>query len=138
MVPDPDSGARGLIHAVNMEETYRRRLVRGRDFNDWHPQLEQWWAAQDYAAILGLLSEIITAAEALQQYDDREPQAYWYVQAAKAHAHLGDHAAAVSVLERWFRYWPTERIRFDRAPQRMQRLLDAARTATTENPETLF
>jgi tetratricopeptide (TPR) repeat protein len=127
MRPETRTEAGRLIHAVNMDETYRRRQVRGRDLNDWHPQLDAWWAAGDYTAILDLLGEVITAAETLEQYDDREPEAYWYQQAAKAHTVMGDHAAAVAVLERWFQFWPPERIRFDREPERMERRLAAAR-----------
>lgn len=127
MRPESRTEAGRLVHAVNMAETYRRRLVRGQDFNDWHSQLEEWWVAEDYTAILGLLSEIIAAAEGLEQYDDREPQAYWYQQAANAHAALGDHAAAVEVLERWYQFWPPPRIRFDNEPARMDARLVAAR-----------
>ena len=127
MRPETFTEAGRAIHAVNMGETFRRRVVRGQDFNDWHEQLEQWWVVGDYTAILGLLGEIIAAAETLEQYDDREPQAYWYQQAAKAHTALGDHEAAVAMLERWLQFWPPIRIRFDDEPARMEARLTAAR-----------
>lgn len=127
MRPETRTEAGRIIQEINMAETYRRRLVRGRDFNDWHLQLDEWWITEDYESILSLLSEIIAAAETLEQYDDREPQAYWYQQAAKAHTRLGDYAAAVEILERWFQAWPPPRQRFDNEPARMTDRLDAAR-----------
>lgn len=99
MRPVSNTEAERLIHAVNMVETYRRRGVRSRDLNDWHAQLDEWWAVGAHTLILGLLAEVMYVVETLEQYDDREPQAYWYQQAAKAHTALGDHASAVAVLE---------------------------------------
>lgn len=128
MRPETNTEAGRLVHAVNMGETYRRRMVRGQDFNDWHGQLDAWWAVGDYPAILLLLGEIIVAAESLEQYDDREPQAYWYQQAAKAHMEMGDHQSAVEILARWAQFWPSHRIRLDDEPARMDSRLAAARS----------
>ncbi|MGO4382911.1 hypothetical protein AB4Y80_01570 [Specibacter sp. RAF43] len=113
---------------MNTAETYRRRVVRGLDINDWHLELDAWFARGNYWAALDLLAEIMDAVETLEQFDDWEPEAYWYEQAAEAHTRIGEHDKAVAVLERWLQFWPPERIRFDMAPQRMQRKLDAART----------
>jgi len=138
MRPETRTEAGRAIHAVNMAETYRRRVVRGRDVNDWHLELDEWWAMGDFAAVLDLLREIISAMETVEQYDDREPQSYWYVQCAKAHTAIGDHDAAVAVLERWFRFWPPERIRFDNEPARMRARLVAARARAAPGPEALL
>lgn len=128
MQPDAVDAA---IAAINMEECYRRRLVRGRDLNEWHTDLENWILTGQDDTALGFLGEAIAAVETLEQYDDREPQSYWYEKAADIHQERGDHAAASAVLERWMATWPEVRRRRDstrlRIKTRLVRLATLAR-----------
>jgi hypothetical protein len=107
-----------LIGAINMEECYRRREIRGKDFNDWHGDLERWKAAGQDREILGLLTEIMDACETLEQYDEREPQPYWYEEAAKACRRLSDPTGELAVLQRWLVCWPLDRRRLDKVRER--------------------
>lgn len=115
--------AERAIAVINMEECYRRRLVRGRDLNDWHEQLDAWVKAGNLAAARELLYEIIEATEQLVQYDQREPQPYWHEKLAKLHRRDGDRWAEQSVLCRWLAAWPEDRRRFDNARERIQKLV---------------
>lgn len=112
------------IAVINMEECYRRRVVRGQDLNDWHEQLDRWIAAGDLSSARALLYEIIGATETLVQYDQREPQPYWHEKLAKLHRRDGDRWAESAVLCRWLAAWPADRQRFDSARQRIRKLLD--------------
>lgn len=120
------SDAERAIAVINMEECYRRRLVRGRDLNEWHMQLEQWASSGNTAAQRTLLQEIIAVTELLPQYDAREPQPYWHEKLADLHVSAGESWAEAAVLTRWLACWPEERRRFDSARERfLQRLRES-------------
>lgn len=121
-----------LIGAINMEEAYRRRKVRGRDINDWHPQLDEWVAAGETRKALDLLGEIFEAVESLEQFDAREPQPYWYEMAAKIYRTLRCAPEEAAVLERWLIRWPLDRTRHDRARERFTARAAKAYTLATQ------
>lgn len=101
------------IASINMEECYRRRLVRGRDLSEWHTDLEAWIATGEYEQALEFLGEAIGAVETLEQYDDREPQPYWFQKAADLYEDMGEPENAAKVVDRWLRSWPARRPRRD-------------------------
>lgn len=115
--------AERAIAVINMEECYRRRLVRGRDLNEWHMQIEQWASAGNVAAQRALLREIIEVTERLVQYDAREPQPYWHEKLADLHESTGERWAEVAVVTRWLACWPEDRRRYDSARARFLRRL---------------
>lgn len=97
------------IASINMEECYRRRLVRGRDLNEWFTQLEVWLESGQYEEALSFLGEAIGAVETLEQFDNREPQSYWYQKAADVYEDMGQPGNAAKVLQRWLASWPAHR-----------------------------
>lgn len=107
MIQDPVDR---LIAVVNMEEAYRRRRVRGKDLNDWHPQLDAWAESGQTVEALRLLGEIMETVENLEQYDPREPQPYWFEVAARIHHRAGRHEEEAAVLRRWLDKWPPSRV----------------------------
>ncbi|WP_102158734.1 hypothetical protein [Zhihengliuella halotolerans] len=98
-----------LIDDINSETLWERRLVDGRDLNEWLHPLAALEAAGDYAAALALLERIIETTHALVQYDVREPQAYWAEKAAALHIKSGRPDRAISTLQHWLDAWPEER-----------------------------
>lgn len=118
------SDAERAIAVINMEECYRRRLVRGRDLNEWHEQLQLWREAGDVPAQRALLREIIAVTETLEQYDAREPQPYWHEKLADLHADEGAWWSELAVLCRWLAAWPDDRRRFDKARERVRARVD--------------
>lgn len=121
-----------LIGSINMEECYRRRQVRGRDLNEWHPQLDEWIAAGETRKALDLLAEIFTAVESLEQYDAREPQPYWYETAAKIYRTLRCDQEEAAVCERWLIRWPESRTRHDKARHRLSTRAASAYARATQ------
>ncbi len=97
--------AETAIARINAEECFRLRKVDGRDINDWHTTLAKMRASGDTAGALGLLYKIIAACETLEQYDPREPQPYWYEQAAKLHEKRGELTEAEELVVRWLSFW---------------------------------
>ncbi len=97
------------IAVINMEEAFRRRLVRGRDINEWHPTISEWLAAGRDDDVLTLVAEIIDATMILEQYDPREPQPYWFELAARIHHRRGAHRDEAVILRRWLARWPYSR-----------------------------
>lgn len=118
------SDAERAIAVINMEECYRRRMVRGKDLNEWHDQLNIWVKEGNLPAARALLHEIIEVTETLVQYDQREPQPYWHEKLAKLHRREGDRWAEAAVLCRWLAAWPEDRRRFDSARERIRGLVD--------------
>lgn len=115
----PDIGkVEALIGAINMQECYRRRVVRGQDLNEWHQQLDSWKADGHTGPALELLAEIMAAVETIEQYDPREPQPYWYMEAAKLYRKVGSPQEEWEVLQRWLARWPMSRPRHDKARER--------------------
>lgn len=108
----PRTAAERAIRQVNTEELLRRRLVRGHDLNTWIPQLQHWESTGDHHQALDLLGEIIDTVETLAQYDSREPDAYWYLMAARILRSQDDHGRARTVLHRWMEHWPRSRPAF--------------------------
>lgn len=108
------------IAAINAEELMRRRVVRGMDLNDNIAVIDNLVAQGLAAEALELLEEIIAVVETLEQYDDREPQPYWYERAAGLHRRLGNHEAELDVLGRWLIAWPPSRLRPDLARDRVR------------------
>lgn len=98
-----------LILAINAEELYRRRTVRGQDINDWHPQIRTWLAEGHLLDALDLLEEILDVVEILEQYDAREPDWYWYSKTASVQEELGDCPGAAATLRRYLQAWPAHR-----------------------------
>jgi len=101
------------IASINMQELYRRRMVRGRDLNEWFDDLEAWIAAGEYEEALTFLGEAIGTVETLEQFDNREPQPYWFQKAADLYEDSGEPEAAAKVLRRWLESWPPRRERRD-------------------------
>jgi Asp-tRNA(Asn)/Glu-tRNA(Gln) amidotransferase C subunit len=121
-----------LIGSINMEEAYRRRKVRGRDLNEWHPQLDEWIAAGETRKALDLLGEIFESVESLEQFDAREPQPYWYETAAKIYRTLRCSEEEAAVLERWLIRWPPTRTRHDKARERFASRANAAHVRASQ------
>ena len=116
------------IAAINMDECYRRRRVRGRDLNDWLVPLKDLRKAGETRAALDLLAEIIAAIETLEQFDPREPQPYWYEEAAKVYRRLKCRQEEADVLNRWLAFWPEQRARHDRARERVRARIEYVTT----------
>lgn len=115
------------IRRINDIEQRRRRKVRGRDFNDWHTQLDQWKKDGQHQERLRLLLEIVAAAETLPQYDSREPRYEWTLWAATEYEHLGMPNHAVQLLHRWLHHWPEHR---DQYPSHRAKILSRLRRLT--------
>ncbi|GAA1806914.1 hypothetical protein [Nesterenkonia flava] len=116
--------AQRLIDAVNHQELMRRRQVHGRDLNDWHTALRELKAAGETRQALVLLHEIIDKTLALAQYDAREPQLWWFTQAAWLHERHRDYDKAAAVLQQWLDAWPDRRA----IPWRSRPAIDRERT----------
>ncbi|MDZ5076794.1 hypothetical protein [Nesterenkonia sp. HG001] len=123
----PRTPADDAIRRINTEELYRRRQVRGRDLNDWHAELRQWEEAGLYEEVLSLLGEITHAVETLAQYDSREPQAYWYLYAARILKLQGEARAAEVLLIRWLDHWPEDRPQYPSHRARVEAAIRALR-----------
>lgn len=109
MSRDAEAKVDDLIATINLHELYQRRLVRGRDLNDWHTQLREWQQQGELDRCLELLAEIIEVIEGLDWLDAREPQLYWYEKSAVLMARQGRHRAAIVLLRRWLSFWPEGR-----------------------------
>ncbi|GAA4914628.1 hypothetical protein [Nesterenkonia rhizosphaerae] len=114
---DPDL----LIEQINTEELYRRRLVWGRDLNDWHLTLDHWISTGLTAKALELLELILETVETLEQFDTREPQFYWYKMTAELYLSTGEPDKAADTLERWVAGWPDSRAVPDQARASLER-----------------
>lgn len=108
------------IQAINAEELMRRRRVRGLDLNDHIAVIDSLVSEGLVPQALELLEEIIAVVETLEQFDDREPQPYWYERAAGLHRRSGNHEAELDVLGRWLIAWPPARKRADLARDRVR------------------
>lgn len=98
-----------LIARINAEELWRRRIVRDQDLNDWHGQLREWEARGQIDEAIDLLGEIMDVVVDLDWLDAREPQLYWFEQAAGLLRLQGRRQEAAAVMRRWLDSWPLDR-----------------------------
>ena len=103
------TAAEQTVTAINTHELMSRRLLHGRDLNDYHATLLRLQHAKHYSAALELLHQIISVTHTLPQYDDREPDPYWAELAAHLHIMQGDTMQARRVLSDWLAWWPEHR-----------------------------
>lgn len=114
-----------LIISINSEELWARRQVAGWDLNDWLLPIDDLLRARRYTEAVDVLEDITETCVNLQQYDNREPQAYWFEKLATAHHRSQEKAAARSVLAEYLYYWPTGRFRTNRDVERVIKRLAA-------------
>lgn len=115
------------IAAINAEELMRRRMVRGKDLNDWLGPLQEMIDAGQDAEALELLEEIMSCCETLEQFDPREPQPFWYEKACGLLRRSRRYEEEARTLTRWLSRWPAERPRGDLAQERIEARREYAR-----------
>nr|WP_237002413.1 HIRAN domain-containing protein [Gordonia liuliyuniae] len=84
-----------------LEAHYAARLVRGRDFDDYRPDIAQARVDQDNALALSVLDDCIDAAERAAAVLLARPASWPTEQAAIVYRSLKDYDAEVAVLERF-------------------------------------
>lgn len=126
MITPPDHSdhyATRAVEKINHAELLRLRQVWGKDLNEWHGTLSDLKQRGKTGQALSLLSEIMEATLRLAQYDQREPQPYWFTQASWLHERRGEHRRAAQVLQRWMDAWPQRRA----IPWKRRRTVDRQR-----------
>lgn len=109
-----------LIISINSEELWIRRRVARWDINQWLLPIDDLMRARRFSEAIDVLETITTTCVSLQQYDNREPQAYWFEKLATAHQRAGNKPAARAVLTNWLTYWPDTRFRTNKDVERVK------------------
>lgn len=92
------------ITDLNLEHAYRLRQVQGKDFNDWHEELDHWVGSANYGPALTVLDQIREKSHQLVQYDPREPDPYWFELTCRILTRT-DPARAAEPLREWLDAW---------------------------------
>lgn len=104
----PDSERMGTARGL-MQLEERAGQVRGRSYVEWVPELDRLRAQKDDDQALGLLMDLIEAAERAARVSGREPAPGYTERAAVIYRRRKDYAGEIAIIERWEGACPPER-----------------------------